>query len=370
MKIMLRPFLPITPGEILDEELETRGWSQGDLAVVLGRPVQAVNEIINGKKAIAPETAIALSQALGTSAEYWLNLESSYRLDLLHQRDGKNSADVERRARLFTKVPLKELVRLSWIDADLENLDQAEAAVCRFLEIDSMEDESRVSFAARRTGTHAPHSEAQVAWVCQVRHLARTLKAGKYSRDELADAALSLSKLSASEKTFRGLPIVLADLGIRFVVAPHLAGTKIDGAALWLDEASPVVAVSFRYDRMDWFWFTLMHEIAHIVAGDGLKKPMIDQALVGKDADATGLAAVESKADRAASAWLVPSDKMSSFVRRTKPYYSRGSILQFASTLGVHPAIVVGQLQKRGEIPCTHHRNLLVKVRHLVAMIK
>jgi HTH-type transcriptional regulator/antitoxin HigA len=75
----LRPFRPIRPGEILQEEIDARGWSQIDLAQVLARPVQAVNEIIAGKKAITPETAVALSKALGTSPEYWLNLESSLR---------------------------------------------------------------------------------------------------------------------------------------------------------------------------------------------------------------------------------------------------------------------------------------------------
>ncbi len=367
MSTPLRPFTPVTPGEILEEELEVRGWSQSDLAVVLGRPVQVVNEIITAKKAITPETAIALSQALGTSAEYWLNLESSFRLDLLHQRSGKKTVEVERRARLFSKVPLKELTRLGWIKADLDDLDQAEEAVCRFLEIDSIEDNVRLPFAARKTDSFAPHSEAQTAWVCQVRHIACKLKVGKYTRDGFAAAVARLAKLSASEDEIRNVPAVLADLGVRFVVVPHLSGTKIDGATAWLNEESPIVAVSFRYDRMDWFWFTLMHELAHVQAGDGLQRAMIDQALVGKDADATDLTAVESRADKAALTWLVPDDKMRLFIRRTKPYYSRGAILQFAATLGVHPAIIVGQLQNRKEIPYTHHRNLLVKARHLLA---
>ncbi len=367
MNTPLRPFTPVTPGEILEEELEARGWSQSDLAVVLARPTQAVNEIVTGKKAITPETAIALSQALGTSAEYWLNLESSYRLDLLHQRSGKKPVEVERRARLFSKIPIKELTRLGWIKADLDDLDQAEEEVCRFLEIDSIDKEPTVPFAARKAEAFAPHSQAQIAWICQVRRVARTLKAGKYKRDGLGAAVTSLAKSSASEKETRCVPSILAGLGVRFVVVPHLTGTRIDGATAWLDGESPVVAVSFRYDRVDWFWFTLMHELAHVLAGDGLDEVMIDQSMVGKDADATELTAVERKADKNATAWLVPEDKLKVFIRGTKPYYSRNAICQFSAALGVHPAIVVGQLQKRGEIAYTHHRNLLTKARHLLA---
>lgn len=86
MKTTSRPSGPVEPDEILQEDLDARGWSQADFADVFGRPVQAVNEIIAGKKAITPDTAVALSKALETSPEYWLNLESAYTLDLLDER--------------------------------------------------------------------------------------------------------------------------------------------------------------------------------------------------------------------------------------------------------------------------------------------
>ncbi|MFO0891805.1 MAG: HigA family addiction module antitoxin [Isosphaeraceae bacterium] len=75
------------PGEFIREEHEARGWTQGDLAEILGRPYQAVNAIINAKKAITPETAVALGAAFGTSAEFWINLESAYRLSKVGPAD-------------------------------------------------------------------------------------------------------------------------------------------------------------------------------------------------------------------------------------------------------------------------------------------
>jgi HTH-type transcriptional regulator/antitoxin HigA len=74
------------PGEFLREELEIRGWTQADLAERIGRPLRSINEIINGKKAVTAETAIGLGKAFGTSAEYWLNLESSYRLHVARRQ--------------------------------------------------------------------------------------------------------------------------------------------------------------------------------------------------------------------------------------------------------------------------------------------
>jgi HTH-type transcriptional regulator/antitoxin HigA len=75
------------PGDFIREELEARGWSQGDFAAVLKRPLQAVNEIINGKKRITAETAKAIAAAFGTSPEVWLNLENAYRLSLAEDPD-------------------------------------------------------------------------------------------------------------------------------------------------------------------------------------------------------------------------------------------------------------------------------------------
>jgi HTH-type transcriptional regulator/antitoxin HigA len=68
------------PGDFIRGELESRGWTQGDLARFIGRPLQAVNAIVNAKKEITPETAVALGAAFGTSAEVWLRLETTYRL--------------------------------------------------------------------------------------------------------------------------------------------------------------------------------------------------------------------------------------------------------------------------------------------------
>ncbi|HVR11461.1 MAG TPA: HigA family addiction module antitoxin, partial [Thermoanaerobaculia bacterium] len=68
------------PGEILREELEARGWTQTDLAEILGRPPRLVNEVIAGKRAITPETAKGLGEAFGTGGQFWMNLESAWQL--------------------------------------------------------------------------------------------------------------------------------------------------------------------------------------------------------------------------------------------------------------------------------------------------
>jgi HTH-type transcriptional regulator/antitoxin HigA len=85
---MSRSHLPaeiFPPGQFIREELEARHWTQTDLARVLDRPLQVVNEIVRGRKRITAETAKELAAAFGTSAELWLNLEAAYRL--AHAKD-------------------------------------------------------------------------------------------------------------------------------------------------------------------------------------------------------------------------------------------------------------------------------------------
>ena len=83
------------PGDHIREEIEYRGWTQGDLARIMGRPVQVINEIINGRKAITARTARELEAALGPSAELWMNLETSYRL----YKEGQADPEIAVRAR-------------------------------------------------------------------------------------------------------------------------------------------------------------------------------------------------------------------------------------------------------------------------------
>lgn len=73
------------PGEVIVRELEARGWTRRDLAVIMGRPYQAINEIVNSSKQITPDTARELAKAFSTSMDFWMNLEANFRLFMAEQ---------------------------------------------------------------------------------------------------------------------------------------------------------------------------------------------------------------------------------------------------------------------------------------------
>ncbi len=349
------------PGEFIKDELIERDWTQADLAEILGRPVQAVNEIVAGKKTITPETARGLGDAFGTGPELWLNLENTYRLSRTPPPDDS----VARRARLYELAPIKEMLRRRWIP-DLGDISDVEDSVLTFLEMSTIEDTPSLAFAAKKSSSYSETSPSQRAWCFRAKQLAERQTVEEFTPEKLVDHLPEFRQLAKDVDSLRQVPAFLANLGIRFVIVEHLKSTRIDGAALWLDEASPVIVLSLRYDRIDNFWFVLAHELAHIKNGDQI----VDSDLVGASAQSTeAKPEFERKTDRMAASLLIPTRTLQAFIEHNHPRFSKQTIRGFAEKCGVHPGIVVGQLQHRKAISFSHSREMLSPVRKLITEV-
>src|SRR3954447_20780197 len=125
--------------------------------------------------------------------------------------------------------------------------------------------------------------------------------------------------MAASAESVPRVPGALADLGVRLVVVEPLPRTRLDGAAFWLQEDQPVIGLSVRYDRIDWFWHTLAHELSHIRHGDNRS---VDANLVG-ESRTEPLNEVEARAEREGAAFLIPPERLRSFILRTRPLYTK-----------------------------------------------
>ena len=350
------------PGAILEEELEARGWSQVELAAILGRPVKVVNDIIAGRRAVTPETALGLAGALGTSAELWMNLESRYQLAKV-----KGSDLVAQRAFLHAIAPVKEMERRGWIEPT-DDVKKLAANLCGFFRVNALEDIATLPHAAKKSTAYDDDpSPGQRAWVQYVRNIAQSVEVGRFTNESLQRACGQIKALLHSKQEIRHVPRILAEAGIRLVVVEHLSGTAIDGVCLWLSENEPVIGISVRFDRIDHFWFVLAHELAHVFYKDGQQHPILDVDLVGADAiKSAEKPEVEKRADTWAQDFLIPAQEMTHFIDRVSPMYSKDRIKGFAARLKIHPGIVVGQLQHREEIKYSHSREMLEKVRGVV----
>jgi len=353
------------PGELIRDEIKARGLSQVELAEILGRPPRLVSELIAGKRAITPETAKGLGEAFNTGAQFWMNLESSYRLAQVKQ-DGSNS--VLRRAKLYEMAPVKEMMRRHWIQ-QTDNIDVLQKSVLDFLHITSLDDQPHLlSHAARKSTSYTEHTPAEQAWLIRARQLAAAVDVKPFSEMGFASALAQFKNMLRDPEDARQVPRVLADAGVRFLVVETLPQARIDGACLWLDDKSPTIVVSLRFDRIDAFWYTLLHECAHVKHRDGLKDGgLLDIDLVGESAEPVKeKPAIERRADKFAANFSIQKAELDNFISRVQPFFYKTKIQDLSARLNVHQGIVVGQLQHRKTIPYSHSREMLVKVRHIV----
>lgn len=353
------------PGEFLEEELEMRGWTQIELAEILGRTPAFVNELIKAKRGITPETAKALGNAFGTSAQYWMNLESAYQL----WKTKSDDTAIARRARLYRLAPIKEMVKRHWIEPT-QNADVLEQEVLQFFEIESLDDMEPMPHAARKSSSYHEVTSSQRAWLRRASALGLSVSASPITKHSMDEGFGRLRQLLHSVAEIRHVPRVLSDMGIRFVIVEALPQTRIDGACIWLDRRTPVVALSLRYDRIDAFWFSLAHELGHVKNGDGAQPFFLDTNLIS---DQTGDISSENpneiaelRANSFASDFLVPKAELDDFIARTAPLFYGPKIMRFAKRIKIHPGIIVGQLQHRKQISYAQNRKMLEKIKHVV----
>jgi HTH-type transcriptional regulator / antitoxin HigA len=329
------------PGEFLKEEIDARGWSQRDLAYILGVPEQAITMIIAGKRGISPEMAKALGDAFDVSADYFSNLQQAYEMSIARAPD----PGVARRALLQSSYPVREMIRRGWLeDSDVGML---EAQMMRFFSVNRLEDVPYLAHAAKKTD-YSETTPSQCAWLYRVKQICSEMVCATYSEKKLREAITNFPILMVDPEEIRHVPKTLAECGVRFVVVETLPKANIDGVCFWI-EGSPVIGMTTRHDRVDNFWFVLRHELEHVLNRHGQEdEPKIDVELEGENAGVgDNLSPEERVANQAASNFCVPSDEMESFYIRKYPYISERDVLGFSKRIQRHPGIVVGQLQYR-----------------------
>lgn len=332
------------PGEFLRDELEAREWTQQELADILDRPPRLISELIAGKRAITPETATGLAEAFGTSAEYWLNLECQYQLSKVKSTGGQ----VARKSRLYTKFPVREMLRRGWIRAS-DNIDVLEQRFCEFFSMADMDAEPALARNGKNTNTAMDATPLHLAWLFRVKAMAAQQNVPGYSRERLLTAVEKLKTLLSAPEETRHAPNILAEAGVRLVFVEPLAGSKLDAACLWLADDKPVIGMTLRFDRIDHFWFVLRHEIEHVIRADDKKHaPIVDMDVGsgGHEGDEE-LPEYEVLANAAGANFCVPAEQFENFIARVQPSFSEQKILLFSQQINVHPGLVVGQLQRK-----------------------
>lgn len=356
-----------TPGQLIAELVEARGWSQRVLAIVLKVDETVIAKIISGKRHLDAELALALGEVLEVPPERLLDLQKSYELARARIIARPDPGRVTR-AHLFGGLPIAEMIKRGWLEAEnVRDVPRVESALAKFFGVSSTDEIEILPHAAKKTNVTGNVTPVQLAWLRRVKELAGEMVVGRYTEGAVREALPRLKALLTTPEEARKVPRVLDEAGIRYVIVESLSGAKIDGACFWLNDAAPVIGMSLRYDRMDNFWFVLRHEIEHVLRLHGRAAVILDSELEGiKAGVGESVSDEERVANEAAAEFCVPQQSMARFVARKDPFFAERDILGFARTIQVHPAMVAGQLQHRtGRYD--RFRDHLVKIRSVVA---
>ena len=335
-----------TPGQLLEAILTSKGWSQRTLAIVLGIDETGINRMVSDNRPVTAKLALELEEVFGVQADRFLDLQMAY--DLAKARiTAMPDPGRATRAQLFGRLPITAMIKRRWLDAeDIRDVSAVEEALATFFGVDSPDEIEILPHAAKKTNVKGDVTPAQLAWLYRVKQIASDFILPRYSPSAARKALGTLNTLKSAPEEARNVPRILAESGIRFVIVESLPSAKIDGVCFWLNDQSPVIGMSLRYDRIDNFWFVLRHEIEHVLSEHGRAAAIIDAELEGDRAGTgNGIAEDERLANQAAADFCVPHARMQGFIARKSPVFAEIDIIGFARTLGVHPGLVAGQLQ-------------------------
>ena len=310
--------------------MDQAGLTQRDLMPYIGSRSK-VSEVLSGKRDLTLSMARALHQNLGIPADVLLQKPGAEFDSTLEEIDPR-------------RYPLKEMAKRGWIPQLSDLADRAKEEILAMMEKAGGPETAAVPLY-RKNGHRRLNAKADPyalrAWCWRVLGLANENppQADYQSGAVTPEFMQEIAHLSVSEDGPRRAQERLAEHGIALVVERHLPRTHLDGAALRLQDGRPVIGLTLRYDRIDNFWFSLMHELAHVGLhmDNGEDEPFID------DLSLNVTDPLENQADRHAQDALIPPE-----IWESNSVRERATVLavyDLAQEVGVHPAVIAGRVR-------------------------
>jgi plasmid maintenance system antidote protein VapI len=337
------------PGETLRQVLSMQNIQQEELIDILG--IDPINNFFNGLIPITEEIASSLETLVNVPAKFWIKRESLYR-DSLKSFQEEHISWLER-------LPIADMVRWNWIPKGLDKAEKIKKCL-DFFGVSSLNewDElyhkklSIVSFKTSSSFDTVP--ESVIAWLRKAELDTRDDKCSNWNADKLQNALPDIRALTRTSNPnifLNRLKTILSECGVAFTVVKSPKGSRASGATYFTSPHRALMVLSFRYLSDDHFWFSLFHEIGHLLLHD--KNAVF---LEGRDIENNQ---EEEEANNFARDTLVPpcyQNEMLSF--KSKDWKK---IVRFSKKIGVSSGIVLGQLQFHGNIQYGHLGRLKVR---------
>jgi addiction module HigA family antidote len=355
VKHLYNPDKVSLPGATLLDILEDRGMTQSELAARTGRPLKTISEIINGKAAITSETALQLERVLGTPAEFWSNRESNYRAYLARLKELES---LEAQKGWIKQFPIKAMRQRGWLQDCGGTVTGQMISLLNYFGVASPEQweagwtERRLAF--RKAMNLKADIGAISVWLRQGEIEAERNRCQPFNKDRLLESLDKIRELTLERDPSVFIPNltkICADCGIAIVFVRPFPRVPVYGASCWLNPDKALVQLSLRGKTADTLWFTIFHEIGHIV------KHSKKEIFIEIDGKHENKSQEELEADEYASETLIPSSLLKAWLNEKHKLTSK-IISDFAKELNVAPGILVGRLQHIQRIKFSEFQSL------------
>ena len=324
------------PGRILQRELDEHSISQAQLAARTGLSTKHINLVIKGTAPLSPDVAVTLEQVLGTPAETWLRLEAAYQT---HQARADRRNALDGFVDWASAFPRQILIDRNIIDPADSDAQRA-GKLLGFFGVASPAAygktwlEPQASY--KRSQLHSIDSNLTALWIrlSELHASGLVENAPSFDSEKLRAAAEVLPKLTVKkiDVAFRKAQALLLEAGVALVFVPEIPNTRISGVSRWIN-GTPMIAVTSRYKSLDSLWFTILHEIAHVLLHPK-RSTFVDGFKADDDADSQ-----EAAANRFAESHLIPP----AYKKALQSATTTEQIRSIADILGVSPGVVAGQ---------------------------
>ena len=350
------------PGYYIADIIEDMEISQAEFAKRMGTTAKTLSQLINGQANISNDLAKKLSVMLGTSVDVWHNLQNTYDQKLIEIQQVK---DIEAQAELAKEIDYKYFVDVVGLPS-ARSINDKVVNLCKFFKVADLRIMLEPDFLVNFRSSSSYSSEKNIinsrAWIQTAINISKNINTKPYNAEKLKGYLPELRGMTVKqpEEFLPRMREIFWECGIAFVLLPHLKNSGVNGAVKWVTEDRVVLAMNNRGLDADKFWFSLFHEIKHVLQ-QKIKRVFISST-VEEMMDINS--SLETEADKFAMNYLIaPAD-----LKKLAPsrYTSDDEIIEFAKTIGIHPGIVAGRLQHEGIV--AQNRCSKLKEKYVIEM--
>lgn len=329
------PFYISPPGDSIRQLLTQSNYSVSNFAIKLNREIKFVENLLNGNEEINLELAKTLENIFEISEDYWMSRQLNFNLQILES----NEIIKEKWIKFF---PFIDLQKFGWIQKSSNQI----TTILDFFNVPNfvkLEENclNKLNYSLfKKSYSFKENTYSTICWINYGEKIANKIVCKDWDEEKLEEKLNEIKFLSKKKNPKDFLPLlveIFAECGVAFVIAKTPTGCRASGLSRFLSEKKAMILLSFRYLTDDQFWFTLFHEIGHLILHKN-NLLHLDDKTIKIDRNQVE----EFEANIYAQEALIPEKYNVEF---SKLKGNKRQIIEFANLIGISPGIVVGQMQ-------------------------